>query len=65
MSSHEMQKPLESGVLTTLGAVFDRACEGPPPEGCRHQDCWKGTVEHSVMCRAHHFEMVTRRPCPY
>jgi hypothetical protein len=32
---------------------------------CAQQGCSRGAIEHSVMCRGHHFEMVTGRPCPF
>lgn len=35
------------------------------PELCHHVNCPKLRIEHSVMCRLHHFEMVKKRPYPY
>jgi hypothetical protein len=32
---------------------------------CRQEGCARGSIELSVMCRAHHFEMVKKRPCPF
>jgi hypothetical protein len=32
---------------------------------CRHVECGRGAIEQSVFCRPHHFENVTRRPCPF
>jgi hypothetical protein len=32
---------------------------------CRHEGCSHGAIEHSVLCRAHHFEMVRKEPCPF
>src|SRR5918993_1820728 len=30
-------------------------------EQCRHGDCTRNRIRYSVMCRGHHFEMVTGR----
>ena len=32
---------------------------------CRHAGCQKGAIPNSLFCRAHHFENVCRRPCPF
>jgi hypothetical protein len=32
---------------------------------CRKEGCTQGAVAQSVFCRAHHFEMVRWRPCPF
>jgi hypothetical protein len=32
---------------------------------CRAAGCTRGAVEMSVFCRVHHFENMTRRPCPF
>jgi hypothetical protein len=32
---------------------------------CQHDGCTRGSIEHSVMCRVHHFEMVKKRPSPF
>jgi hypothetical protein len=32
---------------------------------CKKQDCNRGTVECSVFCRVHHFEMIQKQPCPF
>jgi len=32
---------------------------------CRHVGCARASVAHSVMCRVHHFEAITRRKCPF
>ena len=33
-------------------------------ELCRHEGCRRFRIRNSVMCRVHHFEMVTGRPVP-
>jgi hypothetical protein len=32
---------------------------------CRGDGCRRGAVTHSVLCRAHHFESVWKRPSPF
>lgn len=32
---------------------------------CRRENCERGAVKFSVLCRNHHFENVRRRPCPF
>jgi hypothetical protein len=44
-----------------LFASLDSKIEG---EGCRHEGCERSRIQYSVMCREHHFEMVTRRAVP-
>lgn len=34
-------------------------------ELCRTPNCNRGRIEHSVMCRPHHFEMIWKRQCPF
>jgi SMI1 / KNR4 family (SUKH-1) len=35
------------------------------PEKCADAGCPRRHIVHSVMCRAHHYEMVRHRPCPF
>lgn len=44
-----------------LFASLEGEIEG---EQCRHESCARERIRHSVMCREHHFEMVTGRPVP-
>ena len=32
---------------------------------CVAPECNKGRIRHSTLCRAHHFAMIHRRPCPF
>lgn len=32
---------------------------------CKRAACGRGAIEHSVLCRVHHFEMIKGRPCPF
>jgi hypothetical protein len=34
-------------------------------ERCAEPGCSRGAVNHSVLCRVHHFEMVKKRSCPF
>lgn len=36
-----------------------------PDVQCRHEGCRNGAIEHSVLCRRHHYEMVKKEPCPF
>jgi hypothetical protein len=36
-----------------------------PNTKCRHDGCGRGTVRFSVFCRAHQFEQVKKKPCPF
>jgi hypothetical protein len=44
--------------FATLGAEIG-------PELCRHPGCTHKHIQFSVMCRLHHFEMITKRAYPY
>jgi hypothetical protein len=45
-------------------AFFDELGEERPEHGCQAVGCTRGSIELSVLCRRHHFEMVKRKPCP-
>lgn len=32
---------------------------------CRRSGCIRGAIEQSVLCKAHHFESIRNRPCPF
>ena len=34
-------------------------------EPCRRQNCGRGRISHSIFCRAHHFEHLLGRSCPF
>ena len=34
------------------------------PELCQHPNCGRLQIHNSIMCRRHHFEMITYRQCP-
>lgn len=40
---------------------------GPENNGsaCRKDGCAHGRISHSALCRAHHFESIRGRPCPF
>lgn len=44
---------------------FESLGEEIGPELCRQNGCERKRIALSVMCRAHHYEMVFKHPCPY
>lgn len=32
---------------------------------CKKDDCERGTVQYSVLCKKHHFESIQKKPCPF
>lgn len=36
-----------------------------PDQLCRRENCKRGAISHSVLCRIHHFEDIRGRPCPF
>ena len=60
-----------SGLTTRLRrahedqSLFAAFGEEIGPELCRHPDCTHRHIQFSVMCRLHHFEMITKRAYPY
>ena len=44
---------------------YDLLGEEHAEERCRHPDCPRGRVRHSVFCRVHHYESVSASPCPF
>jgi hypothetical protein len=36
-----------------------------PGTQCRHEGCTSGAIQHSVLCRVHHYEMIRNEPCPF
>lgn len=36
-----------------------------PDVPCRHEGCNNGAIQHSVLCRVHHYESVRNEPCPF
>lgn len=32
---------------------------------CRVEGCTRGRIQYSVLCKAHHFEQIRGRPCPF
>ena len=44
---------------------YERLGAEDPSRPCKHDDCSKGAIPNSVMCKRHHFEMIHRRDCPF
>ncbi len=57
MSDEELQKFEDENLINLLGAE-------DKPELCKHESCTHKRIQYSVMCRRHHFEMVTGRSFP-
>lgn len=57
MSNEERQKFEDEALFVSLGDEVDG-------ENCHYEGCTQNRIRYSVMCRAHHFEMVTKRPVP-
>ena len=57
MSDEERQRYEDEQFYASLGDEIES-------ERCRHEGCARARIRHSVMCREHHFEMVTGRPAP-
>lgn len=54
----ETRRQLDRTFYDELGAEdAARSCQSP--------GCARGAVRFSVLCRIHHFESVSRRPCPF
>lgn len=45
--------------------LYESLGEEISPEVCRRDGCERKRVVLSVMCRAHHYEMVLKHPCPF
>jgi hypothetical protein len=56
--------PHEAMHLIALAFYRNLGSERPDTR-CRHQGCQNGAIEHSVLCRRHHYEMVRKEPCPF
>jgi hypothetical protein len=56
-SAEEVQEKRDEEFWNTLSNEV-------PNEVCRHEDCNELRIHYSVLCRRHHFEMVTKRELP-
>jgi hypothetical protein len=46
-------------------AFYDLLGPERPGRPCKRPSCSHGAITQSVLCRAHHFEMIQGRPCPF
>lgn len=44
---------------------YDRLGAEDASRPCKRDGCGRGSVQHSVLCRRHHFEMIQHRDCPF
>ena len=56
--AHEIIHRLDRQFYDSLGAERSSI-------KCRRDGCDRGAIEHSVLCRVHHFEQVKRKTCPF
>jgi DNA-binding CsgD family transcriptional regulator len=54
-----------SGALDPDLAFYRLLGRGQPGTVCKRSGCKDAVVKYSVLCREHHFEVITRRPCPF
>lgn len=45
-------------------AFYDSLIDEIQSEKCKKEGCENNRIKYSVLCRNHHFEMVTKRPIP-
>lgn len=58
--------PPAAEVRATLALEFYRSLGSERREvRCRREGCANGAIHHSILCRAHHYEMIRREPCPF
>ena len=44
---------------------YEKLGEERPGTKCKRDECTRGTVQFSVLCRPHHFESIKGKPSPY
>jgi len=44
---------------------YDKLGEERVGTKCKRDECARGTVQFSVLCRPHHFESIKGKPCPF
>lgn len=44
---------------------YDQLGEEDASRPCKRENCTRGAVKNSVLCRRHHFEMIHHRECPF
>jgi hypothetical protein len=58
--------PPAEEILQRLDREFcDKLGHEDSTKQCRREDCSRGTVKFSVLCRRHHFESIRGRPYPF
>lgn len=64
LSEDDLPSPDVTERLESL-AYYDSLGSECPDIKCRRQNCERGAVKFSVLCRIHHFESIRQRPCPF
>jgi hypothetical protein len=62
---HRSRKPDPEAMAKMDRQFYDRLGAERAGTRCAHGECSRGVIEYSAMCRVHHFEMVTKRRCPF
>ena len=57
--------PTVRAQLAADRAFYDLLGPERDDEPCRRPSCRRGAIAQSVLCRAHHFESIRGRPCPF
>lgn len=57
--------PPEEAMRLSDRKFYDDLGEERPDQPCKVEGCTRGSVNYSVRCRTHHFEMVKNKPCPF
>lgn len=60
-------EPLEGDEATRMVDKIFFDCLGDERAGvpCKKDGCDRGAISQSVFCKAHHFEMIKAKPCPF
>jgi hypothetical protein len=60
-----LKRKADEITLASFRDFYDRLGPERATVPCRHVGCQKGAIFNSVFCRAHHFESIYHRPCPF
>jgi hypothetical protein len=46
-------------------SLYNQLGPEDPKRTCKNDGCSRGAIPNSAFCRAHHFEQVEHRKCPF
>lgn len=55
----------EAVTLAADRKFFDLLGNEDPAKPCRKEGCTRGRIQYSALCKAHHFEQLRKKPCPF